>query len=150
MPNDNSRKSADFAPDSERLLVLLAYGLLLIAPPFGGITGLVGVVIAHIRLAHVAGSIHESHYRNQILVFWTMLICALALLTTLSFAMGVSAFSLFWPFGWLQGWPWRLVMLGAGWAMLLPLLGLLSLVVVIWYYWRLITGFVRELDDKPY
>jgi uncharacterized membrane protein len=28
--------------------------------------------------------------------------------------------------------------------------GFFSLALVIWYYWRLITGFVRELDDKPY
>ena len=41
-------------------------------------------------------------------------------------------------------------MLGAGWAMLLPALGLLSLALVVWYYWRLVVGFVRALDDKPY
>jgi uncharacterized membrane protein len=41
-------------------------------------------------------------------------------------------------------------MLGTGWALLLPPLGFLSLALVIWYYWRLVMGFVRELDDKPY
>lgn len=146
MVNDGSRNDTIAAPESERLLVLLVYGLFLIAPPFGGVTALIGVVIAHVRLAHVSGSNHASHYRNQIRVFWTMLVYALVVLTVMSFAMGFSIFSLFWPWSW----PWQAVMLGAGWAMLLPALGLLSLAMVVWYYWRLVIGFVRELDDKPY
>jgi uncharacterized membrane protein len=133
---------------SERLLVLLSYGLMLIGPPMGGFTALIGVVIAHVRLAHALGSIQESHYRNQIRVFWAMLIYALVMLSLLSFGMGYSVFSLFWPWGW--GWPFRAVMLGSAWAMLLPLVGFLSLAMVIWYYWRLLRGFMRELDDKPY
>ena len=32
----------------------------------------------------------------------------------------------------------------------LPLGALLSLLLVVWYYWRLLRGFVRALDDKPY
>ena len=133
----------------ERLLVLLAYGLFLIAPPSGGLTGLIGVIIAHVRLAHARGSIHESHYRNQIRVFWTMLICALVMMTLFTFAMGFSIFSLAWPFSF--GWPILPgMMVGAGWAMVLPLAGLFSLLLVVWYYWRLLFGFVRELDDKPY
>jgi uncharacterized membrane protein len=139
----------DGLPDgSERLFVLLSYGLMLIAPPMGGLTGLIGVVIAHVRLGHALGSIHESHYRNLIRVFWTMLIYALVMLSLLSFGMGYSIFSLFWPMGWF--WPWHVVMLGSAWALLLPLAGFLSLAVGIWYYWRLLRGFVRELDDKPY
>ena len=133
---------------SERLLVLLSYGLMLIAPPMGGLTGLIGVVIAHVRLGHARGSIHESHYRNQIRVFWTLLIFCLVLWWVLSFALGVSLFSLFWPFGW--GWPYRAVVMGSALAMLAFPLGFLSLVLGVWYYWRLIAGFVRELDDKPY
>jgi uncharacterized membrane protein len=132
--------------DSERLLVLLAYGLFLIAPPAGGVTALIGVVIAHVRLGHAAGTIHESHYRNQIRVFWTLLICWAVALGAFSAAAGMSFFTLLWPFGW----PWHALMLGAGWMSLLALMGFLSLALVIWYYWRLITGFVRELDDKPY
>ena len=128
MMNDGSRNETEAAPESERLLVLLSYGLFLIAPPLGGITALIGVVIAHVRLAHVSRSNHASHYRNQIRVFWTMLVYALVMLTFMSFAMGYSVFSLFWPWPW----PWRAVMLGAGWAMLLPALGFLSLALVVW------------------
>lgn len=135
--------------DSERLLVLLTYGLLLIAPTSGGMTALIGVVIAHVRLAHAIGTIHESHYRNQIRVFWTLLLFTLVVVTAMTFGLGISLFSLFWPF--TPGWPfWPGAMVGVSWAMLLPLLGFLSLILVIWYYWRMLRGFVRELDDKPY
>jgi len=143
MLNDTQNPSND-----ERLLVLLSYGLFLIAPA-GGLTALIGVIIAHVRLAHALGSIHESHYRNQIRVFWTMLIVALAMMFVFTMGMGFSLFSLMWPF--TPGWPfWPGAMVGAGWMMLLPLAGLFSLLLVLWYYWRLLRGFLRALDDKPY
>jgi uncharacterized membrane protein len=132
----------------ERLLVLLAYGLFLIAPA-GGLSALIGVIIAHVRLTHALGTIHESHYRNQIRVFWTMLVLAVATMFAFTFGMGFSLFSLLWPF--TPGWPvWPGVLVGASWAMLLPLVGLLSLLLLLWYYWRLLRGFLRALDDKPY
>ena len=132
--------------DSERLLVLLSYGLMLIAPPMGGFSAVIGVLIAHVRLDHARGSIHESHYRNLIRVFWTLLIYALAMMSLLSFTAGYSFFSLFWP--WF--WPWHALIVGGAWVMILWLAGLLSLGMVIWYYWRLILGFVRALDDRPF
>jgi uncharacterized membrane protein len=132
--------------DSERLLVLLGYGLFLIAP-MGGLTALIAVIIGHVRLAHAAGTWLESHYRNQIRVFWTMLVYALAMAALFTFVLGYSLTSLLWP----PFWPfWQGAMLGLGWAMLLPLAGLLSLIMVVWYYWRLLHGFIRALDDKPY
>ena len=146
MWNDPSNPPGKTPPDGERLLVLLAYGLFLIAPPFGGLSGLVGVVIAHIRLDHARGTLFESHYRNQIRVFWTMLLAVVACLAALSVASGASILSLFWPFGW----PWHLVMLGASWMLLGSLFGLVMLILLVWYYWRLVAGFVRALDDKPF
>jgi hypothetical protein len=59
---------------------------------------------------------------------------------------GYSLFWLFWP--WF--WPWHALVMGGAWAMLAGLLGLLSLAMAIWYYWRLILGFVRALDDRAY
>ena len=132
--------------DSERLMALLGYGLFLIAP-MGGLTALLAAIIAHVRLAHAGGSWLESHYRNQIQVFWTVLVYALAMMALFTFGMGYSLASLWWP----PFWPfWQGAMLGLGWAMLLPVAGLLSLIIVVWYYWRLLRGFVRALDDKPY
>jgi uncharacterized membrane protein len=141
---------ADSAPpDSERLLVLLSYGLFLIAPTSGGVTALIGVVIAHIRLAHAIGTLHESHYRNQIRVFWTFLIFVLVMSVAMSLGLGFSLFSLAWPFS--PGWPfWPAAFVGMGWAFLLPVLGFLFLILILWYYWRMLRGFVRELDDQPY
>ena len=132
--------------DSERLMVLLGYGLFLIAP-MGGLTALIAAIMAHVRLAHAAGTWLESHYRNQIRVFWTMLVYALAIMALFTFVLGYSLTSLLWP----PFWPfWQGAMLGLGWAMLLPLAGLLSLIMAVWYYWRLLRGFIRALDDKPY
>ena len=139
--NDGARN------DPERLMVLLAYGLLLVAPAMGGLTALIAIIIAHVRIRHAAGSWLESHYRNQIRVFWTMLACALAVMALLKIGAGYSVAALVWPFS--PGWPfWPGAMVGMGWAMLIPLLGLLSLSLVVWYYWRLLAGFVRALDDK--
>lgn len=141
------RPTSDGPDGSERLLALLAYGLLLIAPPSGGLTAVIGVVIAHVRLSHAAGTRHESHYRNQIRVFWTLFLYAVAMTMLLSMAMGLSLFSLltFWPV-----WPVALAGQAAAWMMFMPLAALLSFILVIWYYWRLLRGFVRALDDKPY
>lgn len=145
MDTDLPRNSS--AQDSERLMVLLAYGLFLIAPPMGGLTALIAVIIAHVRRRHAEGTWLESHYRNQIRVFWTMMAYALAMLALLTMGAGYSMAALFWPFS--PGWPfWPGAMVGMGWAMLMPLIGLLSLILVIWYYWRLLSGFIRALDDK--
>jgi uncharacterized membrane protein len=138
--NDSARN------DSERLIVLLGYGLFLIAP-IGGLTALLAAIIAHMRLSHATGSWLESHYRNQLRVFWTVLIYALAMMALFTFGMGYSLTSLLWPPGWVF---WRGAMVGLGWAMLLPVVGLLSLILMVWYYWRLLRGFIRALDDKPY
>ena len=131
---------------SERLLVLLSYGLMLIAPPSGGLAGLIGVLIAHVRLGHAEGGVFASHYRNIIRVFWTMLVFWLVVMITLAWGAGLSVFSLFWPFGW----PWHFLMLSGAWIMLSALAGIVSIVLVIWFYWRLIAGFLRALDDRPY
>ncbi len=135
--------------DSERLMVLLAYGLLLVAPAMGGITALIAIIMAHVRVRHTTGSWLESHYRNLIRVFWTMLVYVLAVAALVTIGAGYSLAALFWPFS--PGWPfWPGAMVGFGWAMLMPLLGLLSFALVIWYYWRLLAGFVRALDDKGF
>lgn len=145
MPQDAPLPSAS---GSERLLVLLGYGLFLIAP-MGGLSALLAVVIAHLRVAQASGTVQESHYRNQIRVFWTMLVYVLLMLALFALAMGFSAFSLLWPFS--PGWPfWPAMMAGAGWTMLLATAGFLSLMLVVWFYWRLLRGFLRALDDRPY
>jgi uncharacterized membrane protein len=131
----------DMAIGEERGWLLAIYGLFLIAPASSGITVLIGVILAHLRLDQARGTLYESHYRNLILVFWVWLVVALAA-ASLAFA-GLAGLVL----SLMQSWP--------GFALYHStlMLGLVFLGVVLtcfWYYWRLIRGFIRILDDKPY
>jgi uncharacterized membrane protein len=149
IPQPDMARNDSAHTDNERLIVLVSYGLFLIAPPMGGLSGLIAAIIAHVRLSHARGTWLESHYRNQIRVFWTMLVLALAIMALFSFGLGFSALTMLWPFA--PGWPfWQGAMVGLSWAMFLPIAGFLSLLAVIWYYWRLLRGFARALDDKDY
>ncbi len=133
----------EIAVGEERSWALAAYGLFLIAPASSGITALIGVILAHLRLDAARGSFYESHYRNLILVFWvwmTVAFIAVALAFT-GFAGIVLTV--------LQSWP------STGFALYHStlMLGLVFLGVVVtgfWYYWRLIRGFICLLDDKSY
>ena len=78
--------------DSERLMVLLGYGLFLIAP-MGGLTALLAAIIAHVRLAHAAGTSMESHYRNQIRIFWTVLVYVLVMMALATFGRSAAMWS---------------------------------------------------------
>ncbi|MGZ5920926.1 MAG: hypothetical protein ACXWLT_04090 [Rhizomicrobium sp.] len=133
----------DIAIAEERNWALATYGLFLIAPASSGITDLIGVILAHLRLDQARGTLYESHYRNLILVFWVWLAVALAAASLAFAGLAGVALSL------LQSWP------GYGFALYHStlMLGLVFLGVVLtcfWYYWRLIRGFIRILDDKPY
>jgi uncharacterized membrane protein len=133
----------DMGIGEERSWALATYGLFLIAPASSGITVLIGVVLAHLRLDHARGTLYESHYRNLILVFWVWLAVALAAVALAFAGLAGVALSL------LQSWP------GPGFGLYHSalMLGLVFLGVVLtcfWYYWRLIRGFIRILDDKPY
>ena len=132
----------DGAIGQERNWVLAAYGLLLIAPGSGGVTALIGAVLAHVRLDGARGGLYESHYRNLILVFWVWLAAVLILLA-LAFtgAAGLVVSLLAWP---EQSFPvGRMLLSTALWSVCGVLAG-------IWYYWRLLRGLIRALDDKPY
>jgi uncharacterized membrane protein len=128
----------------ERNWVLALYGLFLIGPATSGLTALIGVVLAHLRLDAARGSPYEGHYRNLILVFWVWLAAVLiaGALFIAGLAGSVMALILSRPdyhaYGLFQS------MLTVG----LTVLGLI--IVCIWYYWRLIVGFIRILDDRPY
>ena len=128
----------------ERNWVLALYGLFLVGPATSGLTALVGVVLAHLRLDAARGSAYEGHYRNLILVFWVCLAAVLiaGALFIAGLAGSVMALILSRPDYHAYGLFQSMLMLG------LTLVGLM--IVCIWYYWRLIVGFIRILDDKPY
>jgi uncharacterized membrane protein len=127
----------------ERNWVLATYGLFLIAPASSGLTALIGVILAHLRRDAARGSLYESHYRNLILVFWVWL--AFMLLAGAFAFAGLAGIVL----SLMQPWPFKVFGLYHG-ALTLGLLILAFVIVSIWYYWRLLSGLIRALDDKPY
>ncbi len=128
---------------SERNSVLVAYGLFLLGAMTGGLTTLIGAVLAHIRLGEVRGTLYESHYRNMILVFWVWLAVMVVAGSIVLAGVTGAAFSLF------ASWPvFGLALIPFGFA--LWLMGLCILATVLWYYWRLVRGLVLVVDDKPY
>ncbi len=133
----------DDAIGEERNWAFATYGLFLIAPVSSGITVLIGVILAHLRRDHARGTLYESHYRNLILVFWVWLAVVL-LAVALSFAgLAGAALAL------LQFRPGHGLSLYHS-ALTLGLVFLGVVLTCFWYYWRLLRGFIRLLDDKPY
>jgi len=131
---------------SERPAVLVGYGLFLLAIACGGVTALIGAVIAYVRRDEARGTIWESHYANLIRVFWVGAVFALSLiamaLTGVFAAIGLALSS-----AWADGdWIASLPLLGA----VIPLVLLAWLVFALWYFYRVLRGFLRALDDKAY
>jgi uncharacterized membrane protein len=126
----------------ERNWALVAYGLFLIAPASSGITALVGVILAYLRRDVARGGLYESHYRNLILIFWVWLAVALVAVAVAIAGFAGVAVSV------LQSWPASGLVLYRGF-MTLGFLSLTVVVVLVWYYWRLIRGLIHLLDDRP-
>jgi uncharacterized membrane protein len=127
----------------ERNWILANYGLFLIAPASSGMTALIGVILAHLRLEGARGGPYESHYRNLILVFWVWLAFVLLALAFAFAGLAGLVLSL------MQSWPARGFGLYRS-ALSVGLLLLAFVIVSFWYYWRLLRGLIRALDDKPY
>jgi len=58
---------------SLRTTALVVYGLYL-ASLFTAVTGLIGVIVAHLKRGEAAGTVWESHFDNQIRIFWVGLV----------------------------------------------------------------------------
>ena len=129
--------------DRERLAVMLSYGLYLLAIT-NGVTALVGFIVALARREAARGTIYESHYRNLITVFLVLAAFAgLMLAAVLAGVLGLFSFA-FSPAPWAALW-WFPVP-----VMMAPLLGLGWLVLGLWSLWRVIGGFIRALEERPY
>lgn len=76
MSEENSAVIDANATSSMRTLTLVLYGLYA-ASVLMGLTGVVGVIIAHIRLKETKGTIFESHLRWLIRTFWLSLLMCL-------------------------------------------------------------------------
>ncbi|HKD48657.1 MAG TPA: hypothetical protein VKB67_13305 [Rhizomicrobium sp.] len=129
---------------SERNTVLIAYGLYLFGLPSGGLTTLIGVILAHVRLNGARGTPYESHYRNLILVFWVWLVLV-AVGGVIAFGGIIASLATWLTFSWPA---FGLALIPAGLTLWLMLL--CTAVVCLWYYWRLLRGLVLALDDKAF
>ena len=127
--------------DRDRLPVMMAYGLYLVAV-VNGFTMLLGFLIAIVRLNAARGTIYEGHYRNLITVFlvvlgFAVLMIGLAMSALLGF---VSAALVPWPanfYGWFAI------------PFLFPLAWIAWVILGFWYLWRVIGGFLKALEEQP-
>lgn len=77
------------ASDETRLMALIVYGLYLTALLSAGIAGIAGVIVAYVKKGETHGTIWESHFDNQISIFWAWFgLCVLGLLTFWVFGLG--------------------------------------------------------------
>ena len=132
IPDDVTGGASDL-----RSLAIAGYVLFLLAA-VNGFTALIGLIIAYVKRRDATGTIWRSHFDNMITVFWVMLVGAL-----------LGMFS--WPL-WLSG------AFTHGWVFLWPpvftlpflFVFLIFPILVIWYFYRMITGIVRASDERAY
>jgi uncharacterized membrane protein len=137
---------ASVASPSEAALkatALLAYGLFLLAP-VNGITAFAGVIVAYLKRDEARGTLWESHLRNLIRVFWISAVVGVLFLAAVLQGVGGLLYSLFVTNG---DPPPGLV---GGLMALLPVLFLFAVIFLVWYLYRVMRGFLRALDSKPY
>ena len=119
-----------------RIAALIGYGLFILAV-VNGLTAVAGVVLAYIKRGDVRGTVWESHFTNMIRVFWASAVAIALFIAAVVFgAVDVLAR--------MDSAPGPLVLT------LVPLLFLAGLAFAVWYFYRMIRGFVRALDGKPY
>jgi len=119
-----------------RSLTIAAYVLFLLAW-MNGITAIVGVILAYVKRRDAIGTIWHSHFDNLILVFWVIIAGFFLGLLTWPIALGVliAQWPLFWP-------PTFTLPLLFGFVVF-PLM-------VFWYFYRVIRGLIRAVEERPY
>lgn len=134
-----------FSPaDRERLPLMLAYGLYLLAIA-NGITMLIGFIIALLRRDEARGTLYESHYRNLTTVFFVvMAFTGVMLAAAATGLLGLMSMA-FSPHPWWDFYPWFPLP-----ALFVPAALLGWFLLGLWYLWRVIGGFIRALEEKPY
>ena len=77
---------------SLRSLTIVCYALYLLGVPTGGLTTLIGVIIAYVKRQEAAGTPWASHLDNVISVFWVSLLVSIVGLLTIWFLIGFVIF----------------------------------------------------------
>ncbi|MBL6852817.1 MAG: hypothetical protein ISS15_09770 [Alphaproteobacteria bacterium] len=130
--------------ESLRASLLIAYGLYLAALFSGGLTAVAGVIVVYARRQEARGTLWQSHCRNLLWVFWIAAAAAAVFAGVVLEGAGSLLVSLFHTEG---NPPPELV---GGLVALVPLLGLFALVVLVFYLYRTLRGFIHALDGRPY
>lgn len=125
-PHEFSRDPAVTAAQAARKLSLLSYGLYGLSFFTAGITGLIAIVINHIKYRDVRSTLYGSHFRWQMYTFWgsVLLWALLVIVALLCKWAGLSAESL----------------------MHAP--ALLLLINALWVIYRLVRGLVVCLEGR--
>ncbi|KAA0676953.1 hypothetical protein [Roseomonas genomospecies 6] len=72
---------------SLKTIAMVVYGLYALSC-LVGFTGIIGVIIAHIKKSDAAGTVLESHFSNQIRTFWIGFALAFVGVLTAIFVIG--------------------------------------------------------------
>jgi uncharacterized membrane protein len=132
VPNDATGGASDL-----RSLAIVGYVLFLLAC-INGLTAIIGVILAYAKRKDAAGTIWRSHFDNMLTVFWVMVLAAI---------LGM----LSWPL-------WLGTVFAHGWVFLWPPVFTLPFIfaflifpiLVIWYFYRVISGLIRASDERAY
>ena len=80
---------ATAAASDLRTLAIVCYVLFFTAL-FSGITALIGLIIAYVKIGDARGTVWESHFDNLITVFWVALAgCIIGVLTIWVLGLGI-------------------------------------------------------------
>ncbi|HWA91907.1 MAG TPA: hypothetical protein VG889_17845 [Rhizomicrobium sp.] len=115
--NQTSMPAAD---SDTRIMAIIVYGLYLVGWPCLHLPTVAGLILAYIKRDDARGTIWESHFDNQIQVFW------------ISLVGGVAAIAL--------------CLTVVGLVVGLPMIGIL----VVWFLYRTIKGLIRAIEGRPY
>lgn len=122
-----TEKTTDVVSDSDKTYAIVSYSLNL-ATILLGITCLVALVLCYVKRGS-STVLLEGHYRFQIRTFWISFLGGVVLLVGYMLAFA-------------------LMFLGIGY-LLLPVVSLAGLVLVVWFYARMIMGLVRLTRNEP-
>ncbi len=131
--------------DAERVTVLIAYGLMLLAVT-NGVTALIAAVLAYVRVGDVRGSVWESHYRNIIAMFWVGAVLTLVLIATMLTGM-TAVLGLAFGTAWMDG---DAMLALAPLGLWVPLVILAWFGFGVWFLYRCLRGLLRAMDSRAY
>src|SRR5665213_3320602 len=86
--------------DESRILAIIVYGLFLVGWPCLHLTTIAGLILAYIKRGDARGTMWESHFDNQIEIFWISLVVTIAIFPLYFFGVGflVLGFVVLWFF----------------------------------------------------